>query len=199
MLGGGGHFGVAHAGLHRRERRLHGAVLHKGRAADELHLLGALDDFNSVDHFAGVDKMRAGEMPFDVIHHRVGHLIGADESNRPLGVRLERLGGELRIVVLGVMRRGIARCGQDALDAAPRVAAMRRDLVAAERPLRHYRHIVVTRKDHRIGIAVGRGHVGEVFDVAAHVIVVVLHEQDVDLVARHGGAHGLPAALKLSG
>jgi hypothetical protein len=31
------------------------------------------------------------------------------------------------------------------------------------------------------------------------VIVVVLHQQNVDLLARHGGADRLPAAIELGG
>jgi len=55
------------------------------------------------------------------------------------------------IVVLGVMRRGIARRGEDALDAAPGLVALRGRFATAERTLAHDRHFAVARKNHRVG------------------------------------------------
>ena len=198
-LRGRGHFGIAHAGLHRREGGAHGAVLHQRRALDQFHFLRALDDLDLVDHVGGVNITRLRKRALDEIEHRVGHLIGADITDGGVAERLQRLGGEFGVVVLGVMRRGIARRGHDLLDAAPVDVALRRGLGAAERALAHHRHLVVARKHHRVGIAVGRRHVGEVAHIAAHVIVVVLHQQDVDLFLFHGGAHETPAAFEFGG
>src|SRR4029079_12113322 len=136
-----GHFGVAHAGLDCGEGRFHRAVLHDGGAANELQLLCALDDLNAVDQFAGVDITRARELFHDGVAHRERHLIGADQADGALGVWLARLGGELGIEAFRVMRRLVARRGEQALDAAPHVG--RRTAVALERALTHNGHLVV--------------------------------------------------------
>ena len=62
------------------------------------------------------------------------------------------------------------------------VAVRGRRVDAAERALADQCHQVVAREHHGERIAVSRRQIGEVFDVAAHVIVVVLHQQHVDLV-----------------
>src|SRR3972149_1329614 len=53
------------------------------------------------------------------------------------------------------------------------------------------------RKPPRPRVAVGRRDVGEVLDVAAHEIVVRLHEQHVDVLPGHRGPHRGPAPLEL--
>src|ERR1700687_6230497 len=148
MLCDRGHFGVAHAGLHRRERRTHGAVLHQRRAFYQLHFLRALDDLDAVDHVGRVNITGLRQRALDVIEHRIGHLIGADIAYGGVAERLQRLGGEFRIVILGVMRRGITWRGEDALDAAPGLIALRGRFAAAERSLTHDRHLAVARKHH---------------------------------------------------
>jgi hypothetical protein len=96
------------------------------------------------------------------------------------------------------MAGGEARRGQPLLDAAAHaVGVCRRIIDAAERALAYERHQIVARKNDGERIAVGRRQVGEIFDGAAHMVVVVLHQQYVDLVACHGGAHRGPAAVKL--
>ena len=61
VLRDGGDFGVAHAGFHRGKGGAHGAVLHQRRALDQLHLLGALDDLDAVDHVGGIDDSAPAE------------------------------------------------------------------------------------------------------------------------------------------
>ena len=56
-----GDLGVAHAGLHGGESRAHGAVLHQRGALDQLHLLGALDDLDTVDQVGGIDVSALSE------------------------------------------------------------------------------------------------------------------------------------------
>jgi len=86
------------------------------------------------------------------------------------------------------------------LNAAPHpIAVHGRMRDAAKRALTHQGHQIVTRKDDRERITVGRWQIGKIFDVTAHVVVVVLHQQYVDLLAFHGGTHGRPAALQLGG
>jgi len=85
-------------------------------------------------------------------------------------------------------------------DAAPGAVAIRRRVAgAAERALAHQRHQVVARKNHGERIAVGRRQVGEIFDIAAHLVAVILHQQHIDLFALHGGAHRGPAPLEFGG
>ena len=60
----GGDVAVAHARLDRGEGGAHGAVLHRGGAADQLLLFGALDHLDAVDEVGGVDKTGVGEAAF---------------------------------------------------------------------------------------------------------------------------------------
>src|SRR6185437_15562015 len=46
-------------------------------------------------------------------------------------------------------------------------------------------------------IAVGRRHVGEPLHIAAHEVVVRLHQQDIDPLLLHRRAHGGPTPLEL--
>jgi hypothetical protein len=59
------------------------------------------------------------------------------------------------------------------------------------------RHEIIGVKDHRLGIAVGGGMIGEPFDIAAEPVVVALHDQRGDAARRHGLAHRRPAAIEL--
>ena len=193
---------VAHARLDGVERRTHGAVLHRGRAADEVALLGALDCLDAVDHVGGIDKARIREAALlQIIDQRERQRSGADKPDRAARIGRERPGGELGVIGCRVVAGGEARGGQHLLDAAmDAVGIGARVGLAAERPHADHCHQIVARKDdgERV-VAVGRRQVSEVFDVAAHVVVVVLHQQNVDLFALHGGAHGGPAAFEFGG
>ena len=192
---------VAHARLDSVKGRAHGAVLHRGRAADEVALLGAFDCLDAVDHVGGIDKARIREAALlQIIDQRERHRGGADKPDRAARIGRERPGGELGVIGCRVVAGGEARGGEHLLDAAiDAVGIGGRIGIAAERAHADRCHQIVAREDHRERVAVGRRQVGEVFDVAAHVVVVVLHQQNVDLFALHGGAHGGPAAFEFGG
>jgi len=116
------------------------------------------------------------------------------------GGRRERARRQFRVIVVGVERRGVARRGQYPLDAAAHAIARRGELLGApEGTLHEDGHEVVARKHHRHRIAVPGRNIGEILDIAAHVIVVVLHHQNIDPLPLHGGANGLPSAFQLGG
>ena len=200
-LGNRGEIGVAHARLERAERRPHGAVLHARRAPHQLLLLRALDHLDLVHQVARVHELGIGQAAVaQVVDQPDRHLVGADQPDRAAGVGAERLLGELRIVFRRVVAGRVARRRHPGLHAAAHaVALVRQLLLHAERALVDHRHVGVAREHDRHRIAVGGRQVGEVFDVAAHVVVVVLHQQDVDLLRLHGLAHRLPAAFQLGG
>ena len=92
-----GDVAVAHAGLDGGEGGAHGAVLHRGGAADQFLLLGALDDFDRVDQIGGVDETGVGKASLlQVVDQRKRHLIGADEPDRAAGIGRQRLRREFR-------------------------------------------------------------------------------------------------------
>ena len=192
---------VAHAGLDSGERRAHGAVLHGGSAADEVALFGAFDRLDLVDQVRGFDKARVGKTALlQIIDQRERHLRYADKADSAAGVRRERFRGELRIIARGVVTGSKTRRGEPLLDAAPHPVAVRSRIAdTAKRTLAHQGHQVVARKHHRQRITIGRRQIREIFDVTAHMIVIVLHQQHVDLLALHCGAHRRPAPLQLSG
>ncbi len=150
-----------------------------------------------VDHFRCIDKARLRERTLHIIEQRVGHLIGTDIADGRLREWLERGCGELGVILFGIVCGGIARCRQNALDAAPALIALRRCFTAAKGTLANHGHLVVAGKDHRVRVAIGRRHVREIPDIAAHVIVIVLHQQHVDLFLFHCRAHRAPTALEL--
>jgi hypothetical protein len=115
-------------------------------------------------------------------------------------VPTRRLSREFGIVGRGVITGGVARRREPLFDAAAGAVAFTVELSdAAERALADQRHQVVARENDGERIAVGRRQVGEIFDVAAHLVAVVLHQQHVDLVALHGGTHRRPAPLEFGG
>ena len=159
------------------------------RALDQLHLLRALDHLDAVDHVGGVDIARLREARASmIVEQRVGHLIGADIADGAVArtARAPWRRARDRSPWCSAPRHSSAwcmhaPCTPRAGCSSPCAAVMRPRCSLPQRSLADHRHLVVAREHHRVGIAVGRRHVGEIAHIAAHVIVVVLHQQHVDL------------------
>ena len=201
MLCDGRHLELAHARPDGGKGRFHGRVLHRGRAPDERELLGALDDLDGIDQLRGVHPSGLGELPtLEIIDQRNRQRPEAHQADRTARVRRERPFGELCVVDqrIGCAREAGRRHG--GLHAAAQAVALGRQFGhRADGALADHAHALVPGKHDRHRVAERRGQVGKVLDVPAHVVVVVLHEQGIDLALLHGGAHCGPAPFELAG
>ena len=103
------------------------------------------------------------------------------------------------LVFVGIGDGGEGRREDHLADAAVGLRRRRRACGARRGAHVDHGHQVGGREDHAARIAVAQRRVGEPADIAAEPVVVLLHDQRVDLALGHELARRRPAALELGG
>ena len=107
VLGQRRHLGVAHAGADLLQHALEHRVLHLGAAADERHLLGALDGLEAINELGRIDERGpARKRLLDMGDEPVRDCAGADPADAAIGAPLEFLCHDLGLIGIRVGDRG---------------------------------------------------------------------------------------------
>ena len=189
---------VAQARPQRPGHRFGRGILQRGHAPDEGDLFRTLHGLDRVDQGRRIDEGGTGEMALEMIHHGVGNGRGTEQPDARAIEFGQSLEGAFRVIGAGEMHRGVTRRAEMPADAAPQEIITRLDLeILTEWSLADGGHGLVARKHHRERIAVGGGHVGQIFHVAADKIVVGLRQQHIDFLFLHRSPDQGPAPFKL--
>ena len=201
LLGNARQLNVTHPGANCGDHGLPGFVLHARSAPHEIDFLGAfarLDPIHRIGeiHPASVCHLATAQ----VFNQRMRYCTASEQTNRACGIALKGRFSQCRIVGIAVAGTGIARRAQHPTHPTAQIVLTGFEIARQPKgPLRDERHRLIARKDHRHRIAVGSRYIGKVFDIAAHEIVVGLHQQHIDLLLGHCGAHQPPAPLQFRG